>query len=165
MFKRDWVTIAIIALCVAVIAFLVYRLTKGKQEEAVTSAQQQEEPAVDTSFYEGDITTYEIDTLTSTPATTTPATSQPPVETRESTISPEGGRYLVLAGTYRQMANAERALRNMKSKGYTNARIELFDKGTYAVILVDRFDDIQKARELQRRLKGDGIEAYIKLKQ
>ncbi|GIV31591.1 MAG: hypothetical protein KatS3mg029_0942 [Saprospiraceae bacterium] len=171
MFKRDWVTISIIALCVIAIGFLIYRLTKSKPQEPVTPAVQ-EEPMPDTTYYENDITTYEADTVGSSSnrpggseTSSSSVTTQPPVETRESTISSVGGRYLVLAGAYRQMANAERALRDLKAKGYQNARIELFDRGTYAVILVDRFDDLAQARQLQSKLKKEGIDCYVKLKQ
>jgi cell division septation protein DedD len=48
--------------------------------------------------------------------------------------------------------------------GYKSASVEIFDRGKYAVILVDRFDNMADAERLQKKLKADKVAAYIKLK-
>lgn len=74
------------------------------------------------------------------------------------------GSYLVLAGSFKIEANAETHARNIRSKGYTNTNVERFDKGTYAVVLVDRFNGFSDAAALVKRLKSDGVDAYVKKK-
>lgn len=88
-----------------------------------------------------------------------------PEETEFSeTPSVAGGDYLVLAGAFRQQVNAESMLRQVRKKGYTQAEISLFNRGTYAAVLVDRFPTEQEANQLVRELKDKGIEAYVQKK-
>jgi len=78
--------------------------------------------------------------------------------------SDNGGAYMVLAGSFRQMVNAENHVRNLKNKGYSNASVERFDGGAYAVVLVDRFSSLSEAKSLVSKLEGDNIDAYVKKK-
>ncbi len=71
------------------------------------------------------------------------------------------GDYLVLGGTFKYMANAKRRLRELQNAGYSQAQVVLFDRGKYAVVLVNRFDDYDSAKELARELKGKGYEAAV----
>lgn len=76
------------------------------------------------------------------------------------------GSYMVLAGTFSVVQNAESHASNLRNKGYSNTRVERFDKGAYAVVLVDRFSSESEARKLVRELSSDhGIESYVKTKQ
>ncbi len=71
------------------------------------------------------------------------------------------GDYLVLGGTFKYMANAKRRLRALQRAGYSQAQVVLFDRGKYAVVLVDRFDDYDSAKELAGELKNKGYEAAV----
>ncbi len=71
------------------------------------------------------------------------------------------GDYLVLGGTFVKMANAKRRLNALQRAGYSRAQIVLFDRGKYAVVLVDRFGDIDAARDLVADMKAKGLEAAL----
>ncbi len=71
------------------------------------------------------------------------------------------GDYLVLGGTFKYMANAKRRLRALQRAGYSQAQVVLFDRGKYAVVLVDRFGDYSSASELVSELKNKGYEAAV----
>ncbi len=71
------------------------------------------------------------------------------------------GDYLVLGGTFVKMHHAKQRLKALQKKGYAQAQIVLFDRGKYAVVLVDRFDDIDLARDLVEEMKAKGLEAAL----
>ena len=71
------------------------------------------------------------------------------------------GAYLVVAGTFRQMINAEQELAKLKAKGYDNASIAKFNKSAYASLIVDRFDTSAEAKSYVKNLKNKGLDAYV----
>lgn len=71
------------------------------------------------------------------------------------------GDYLVLAGSFRQMANAENQVKKLKSNGFENAQVTKFNKSTYAVALVDRFPNRSDAEALVDQLQRRGFEARV----
>ncbi|MCB0639658.1 MAG: SPOR domain-containing protein, partial [Lewinella sp.] len=73
-----------------------------------------------------------------------------------------GGRYLVIAGTYRQRVNADNMVTRLKRMGYNDAEVELFDHGTYAVVIVNRYSSLSRADQLSTELKNKGVEAFVK---
>lgn len=79
----------------------------------------------------------------------------------ESQSYNSSGRYMVISGSFRFKANAESHVRNLKKKGYDNASWHIFNKGAYAVVLVDRFESMSEAKQLKNRLASDNIEAII----
>ncbi|GAB4255596.1 MAG: hypothetical protein Kow0027_22390 [Saprospiraceae bacterium] len=180
MSKQDILTVTIVSACVIAIILLVIRLTKAAKEDAQkqTTTQQEENPAellpegTDSSLVdETPVETEPEDTRTddepqpTAAKPTEPTTTKKPATTNQpaTTVSSEG-KYMVLAGSFQQRANADKLVKQLKGKGYTNARVEIFDRGKYAVVLVDRFDNLDDARELQQRLKADGVDCYVKLK-
>ncbi|MEM7574397.1 MAG: SPOR domain-containing protein [Bacteroidota bacterium] len=72
------------------------------------------------------------------------------------------GKYIVVTGSYRQRANAERQVANLKREGFPDAEVEIFDRGTYALAVADRFNSRSDAEALTRRLVSSGFEAYVK---
>ncbi|MEM8525612.1 MAG: SPOR domain-containing protein [Bacteroidota bacterium] len=75
-----------------------------------------------------------------------------------------GGAYMVLAGSFKIRANADSYAKKLRNKGYSNTSVERFDKGTFAVVMVDRFNSLSEAKSLVSRLKGDGIDSFVKKK-
>ncbi|NJL74714.1 MAG: SPOR domain-containing protein [Saprospiraceae bacterium] len=76
------------------------------------------------------------------------------------------GDYMVLAGSFSIRENADNHVKNLKKLGYANARVEVFDRGSYAVVLVDRFETESAARKLISELKSKhNIESFLKVKQ
>lgn len=100
---------------------------------------------------------------TGTHTTTAPATTT--TTSTSSRSSNSSGRYMVIAGTYKQKINAENQVNKLKRLGYSNAQIELFDRGSYAIVLVDRHDSESAAQTMVGQLRKEGIDSYIKLKQ
>ena len=71
------------------------------------------------------------------------------------------GKYMVLAGSFRQKANANAYAAQLQGMGYEDAEVSIFNRGTYATILVNRFDSQSDARALKRELSEKGVEAYV----
>ncbi|RMF04464.1 MAG: SPOR domain-containing protein, partial [Bacteroidetes bacterium] len=82
----------------------------------------------------------------------------------ESSASTSTGRYLVIAGSFVQRANADRQAAKLRRLGYSNTEVRIFDRGKHAVVLVDRFNRLSDANQLVRKLAEDGIESFVKEK-
>ncbi len=99
----------------------------------------------------------------STTSTGSKATSSTPKSSNVSNV--KTGDFMVLAGSFSKRENADNHVNNLKKKGYNNSRVEIFDKGAFAVVLVDRFSDESSARNLVKELKDKHkIESYVKRK-
>lgn len=85
-------------------------------------------------------------------------------DTFDSDLAAGEGKYMVMAGQFRQMKWAEEQQRLMVKKGYTKSKIEIFDKGAWANVLVDRFDNSAEAEALVAELTDKGVEATIIVK-
>lgn len=75
------------------------------------------------------------------------------------------GEFMVVAGSFSMRYNAESQVKRLKSLGYGNARVEIFNGGALATALVDRFDDYDRAKRLVNELKGKGVDCFVKRKQ
>ncbi len=193
MSRLDYLTIVIVAVCVAALIYLIYMTTNllgGEPEAAVANTEeqvQQDFPEEDTltygqGYYEGADTssagagygaeeTYAegaADEEYATPAYEEAAETgeRAPLEQQAPSYSTVGkGEYMVLAGTFRYKANAEAMQRSLEKMGYSGSSVELFDRGAYAVVLVGRYADLSDARALKAELSGKGVQAYVQQKQ
>ncbi len=209
MSKLDYVTIAIVGICIMAILFLVYKMTnvfsgekaKDKTEIATDSVESEDEDVYD----------YEIDqnvdstgttaggavsdkTTTTKPSTSVPsnkgessasdapaeddnvittgktggtkATTNSGTTTSDTADKPaySQGKYMVLAGSFSQKAFADAQVKDLKKLGYKNAQVEIFDRGKYAVVLVDRFNNMAEAERLVKKLGSNGVKSYVKTK-
>lgn len=207
MSKLDYVTIAIVGICILAIVFLVYKMTNVFNGDS--SKDKTEIPADSVETEDDSVYDYEIDnnvdstggqssgtTTTTQPATTTTtpadkagtsASSAPAEDDAPTTTSNSGGtksttsagsattdsepkanysegKFMVLAGSFSKKAFAEAQVKKLDKLGYDNARVEIFDRGKYAVVLVDRFDNMAEAERLVKKLSGDGVKSYVKIK-
>ncbi|NJB86860.1 hypothetical protein GGR26_002637 [Lewinella marina] len=87
-----------------------------------------------------------------------PATAN---DTMETAAGDSTGRFLVIAGTFRQEINARTRVRDLVQAGFAETALRIFDRGTYAVALVDRTDTYTEARELAGRVRSAGFEADV----
>ncbi len=87
-------------------------------------------------------------------------------EERVSESSDAGyGAYMVIAGTFSQKQNAENQVKRLKDMGYSNASMHIFDRGAYAVVIVDRFDNYSAANRLKNELISEHrVDAIIQKK-
>nr|HMQ60260.1 SPOR domain-containing protein [Flavilitoribacter sp.] len=79
--------------------------------------------------------------------------------------SSSSGNFLVIAGSFRQKANAEAQVKRLKKSGYDQSGVETFNNGALAVAMVDRFNSYAEAEKLVAELKKKGIDAFIKKKE
>lgn len=191
MSRLDYVTIAIVAICIAALVYLIYMLLGGPS--AATSntpapTEQYDNTADETQTND----LYDSTELEPTPAQedlgneelTTPAIvdhsgeantdeavvpAPAPREYEEpGTPAPSAGStgdYMVVAGSFRIKANAETQVKKLQDMGFTDASLGLFNKGTMAVVLVDRFDNADDASDLVKKLKDDyNVQAYVQKK-
>ena len=69
--------------------------------------------------------------------------------------------FLVIAGTFRQEMNARRRVSDLMKAGFTRTEMKNFDRGTYAVALVNRSPQYAAAREIADRVRAAGFEATV----
>lgn len=184
MSRTDYLTFAIVAVCVAALAFLIYKMaTVPSQEQAQDLTEQappdtlldeepqpdsdvpatgfgDERPAGDDTGVTGDTEDKGITAVDEFPAAE-PAKEAGAATVPESYSSNTSGDYLVLAGSFRETVNAENMAAKVKKLGYGNASVEKFDRGTFAVVLVERFGTYGEASALVKELQGKGIEATV----
>ncbi|MBB4079639.1 hypothetical protein GGR28_002264 [Lewinella aquimaris] len=91
----------------------------------------------------------------------------PATEADSSNSSPENaafseeGRFLVIAGTFRQVINARARVNDLKRAGFSATEMAKFDRGTYAVALVGRSHDYAEANQMAERVRTAGFEARV----
>lgn len=95
----------------------------------------------------------------------TPPSRPSTFDNSSSRTTSSSGKYMVIAGTFAQRANAQSHLSKLKKLGYNSASVENFDRGKYAVVLVDRFDSMAGAERLVKDLKAENIPSYVKVKE
>jgi cell division protein FtsN len=192
MSRLDYLTIAIVALCMAALIYLVYRYVNlphephnlPNTEKIVRDTTQYTDetagyPAEDTSSFDRPSPGAAVDTETiekpalntvTKKATVKPAPVEPkptpsPVETETIAPAPtaatSSGKYMVIAGSFKNAGSAQTQLKQVKKLGYANARIEKFNRGAYATVLVDRFANSGSAKSLVNTLKSKGIDAMV----
>jgi len=78
-----------------------------------------------------------------------------------NSTSAGNGRYLVIAGSFRQKANAEQRVKALRSAGFNDTRLERFNRGTYAVALAGQTNRFSAAERLAGEIVGAGFEAKV----
>jgi hypothetical protein len=179
--SRDFITIAIVLLCIAALVFLIFKTVN-------LSSSNVNEPGEDSNYLYDDAADGGISGDTATADLGETDTDQdagfeePSVEyIGKDEIAPQDentgagdriptsfndqGDYLVLAGSFRIKSNAESQAQKLRNLGYGDAEIALFNRGAYASVIVDRFVDLSSANDLVRELKSQhGVEAYVQAK-
>ncbi|MBK7410603.1 MAG: SPOR domain-containing protein [Saprospirales bacterium] len=190
MSRLDIFTIVVVIICVGAIIFLLYRTTDlFKSKDALSDPAKTEESLYEDDGTSGDDYTddpdyndtsefeFLADTTSDTQSSSSPAASSPAkaVEKTETPVREsqpikdveeiEGvGNYLVLAGAFTVMSNAEAHAKRLQKLGFPGAQVALFNKGKYATVLVDRFEGKSDASALVSKLADKGVESYVHLK-
>ena len=150
-------------------------LNKNKNGETATL---DEEDEYDEDEYpdDADTTTYEADGSSATDlaalnaakeqAATEAAAAENAADNVNSRPASYGsadsnGKYLVVAGTFKQEINAQTQLKKFKQMGYNNAEVGKFNKNAYASLVVERFATSAEAQRLVKSLKSKGIDCYV----
>lgn len=173
MAKKDIILIAVIVVIVAALSYVIYDQVfsdKGQIEtvESNTLADYYEEEE-DTygDFEEEEAVSYaDVEDDDEGSAYGTEEAYDEPADYEEDDVleddtSVESGKYMVMAGQFQQMVWAEAQRDLMLKKGYDQTRIELFDRGSWAAVMVNRFDTYSAAEALMNELIDQGVEATI----
>ncbi len=89
-----------------------------------------------------------------------PATAPDQVATPVSARG-SSGRYLVIAGTFTQMAGAKDRAAALRAAGFSDTTVEKFNRGKYAVALAGQSDSYRTAAALAERIKDRGFEVRV----
>ncbi|MBU6169150.1 MAG: SPOR domain-containing protein [Bacteroidetes bacterium] len=179
MSKIDYITIAVVVVCISLLGLVFWKVAdlnwteenNLKTEDPILVNEEEEAaPFLDENYNVTDFT--EEDTmplkneekpiLTQKPEkvieksivkeTVAPVKTEPKAEntTPVPTIKEE---YLVWGGSFSTRAGAEEEQAKFKKLGYTQAEVSLFDKGKYAVVIVGRYPTQTEAQALVNELK------------
>lgn len=86
------------------------------------------------------------------------------VQVNTSPSRTSNGDYMVIAGSFSLMHNAENFVKKLNSKGFPNATVAKFNTGKFASVIVDYYDSGADASEMVKKLKAAGVEAYVQRK-
>ncbi len=196
MSRLDFVTIAIVAVCVLALGLLIFRVVNltgegdsepiaegedpydeyfedtptSSDEETYDPASTADESATneadeydeDAGIAEGASATTEDETIADEELDNEEAV---PESYSPATLGDNVGQYLLIAGNFTSKANAESHAEKLRGLGYSNTTVEPFDRGTINVVLVDRYEDLSRARTAARELEDNhGIAAYVQQK-
>ncbi len=90
-------------------------------------------------------------------------TSQPITPTTHIS-SANGGKHLVIAGNFMQRDNANQRMQELKKAGFNDVEVVNFDLSEYHTVCAGRFDDVNEARRLVKKLKDyHKIDAYVRI--
>lgn len=98
------------------------------------------------------------------PSTGTANLGSRPVSTSTGSSSPavaSEGRYLVIAGSFRQLENGKEQVKALKAAGFGDTRLEKFNRGTFAVALAGQSNRYSEANRLAEKVKAAGFEAKV----
>jgi cell division septation protein DedD len=97
------------------------------------------------------------------PTPTATKTSQPIAKPKTVAASADG-KHLVIVGNFLQAVNAQQRLEELKKAGFNNVEIVNFDLSEYHTVCAGRFDDVNEARRLVKKLKDyHKIDAYVRI--
>lgn len=190
MSRLDYVTIGIVVVCIAALGFLLYRTTNlfgGDKEATQPEATVTDTTSIDPYAYDdysdstsilpgtdedaddNEVAPYDEEAAEKQSTTPTAPTSpqrelEGTTEPRPVAASERAGDYLVLAGSYKVRENAETEVQRLRKLGFENAEVSPFNRGAYAVVLVNRFTEISDAQALVKDLKAKGIDSYVQEK-
>ncbi len=71
------------------------------------------------------------------------------------------GKFLVVTGSFRMKENAEAMAKKLRSSGYSNAEVVIFDYSEFYSVVAGRSDSQSSAASLKDDLVSDGIESYV----
>jgi cell division protein FtsN len=183
MSKIDYITIAVVVICISLLGLVFWKVadlnwTEENIQETEESVQvddaEEAAPFLDENY---DVTDFVAEDSASVPIETTPVVvpeeeetkekvviKEPAIETKQvkiaekvETVPPVNTlkeEYLVWGGSFSTRLGAEEEQAKFKKLGYNKTEISLFDKGKYAVVIVGRYPTQAQAQALVNELKS-----------
>jgi len=194
MSKIDYITIAVVVICISLLGLVFWKVadlnwTEENIQETEEYVQvddvEEAAPFLDENY---DVTDFVAEDSASVSIETTPVvvpedekikekviSKEPVIETKPvkatekvETIPPVNTlkeEYLVWGGSFSTRLGAEEEQAKFKKLGYTKAEVSLFDKGKYAVVIVGRYPTQAQAQALVNELRSKhNISAIAKKK-
>jgi cell division protein FtsN len=194
MSKIDYITIAVVVICISLLGLVFWKVADlnwteeniQETEESVQVAEEEEAaPFLDENY---DVTDFVAEDSASVSIETTPVVvpeeektkekvniKEPVIETKPvkvpekvEVIPPVNTlkeEYLVWGGSFSTRLGAEEEQAKFKKLGYNKAEVSLFDKGKYAVVIVGRYPTQAQAQALVNELRSKhNISAIAKKK-
>lgn len=194
MSKIDYITIAVVVICISLLGLVFWKVADlnwaeeniQETEESVQVDEEEEAaPFLDENY---DVTDFVAEDSASDAMETTPVVvpveektkekvniKEPVIETKPvkvpekvEVIPPVNTlkeEYLVWGGSFSTRLGAEEEQAKFKKLGYNKAEVSLFDKGKYAVVIVGRYPTQAQAQALVNELRSKhNISAIAKKK-
>ena len=182
--KIDWTTTLIVTVCalaIGVLSYKAYQLYYGDKSKAAVTQPVAPDEYVDTVGLSNTMDDPDDDDIeildeedsantsgsggksatgTSSGTATTANTKPAPTEVPTS-YDANAGEFLVLAGSFRQKINAQKEMERLRKMGFDDAKLGYFNKGSFATVVVDRYDSKSQAQSLVNQLKAKGVESYV----
>ena len=97
--------------------------------------------------------------------TSPPATKTSHPITKPTQVPANGdGKHLVIVGNFLQLTNANQRMQELKKAGFGDVEIVNFDLSEYHTVCAGRFDDVNEACRLVKKLKDyHKIDAYVRI--
>lgn len=90
-------------------------------------------------------------------------TSQPISSPKTQAVAADG-QHLVIVGNFLQAVNANQRMEELKKAGFKDVEVVNFDLSEFHTVCAGRFDDINEARRLVKKLKDyHKIDAYVRI--
>lgn len=183
MSKIDYITIAVVVICISLLGLVFWKVadlnwteenTPEMEETAQVGDEEKAAPFLDENY---DVSDFVAEESTTVPVETTPVVVPVEEKIKEKVISKEliietkpikaekiievippnnslKEEYLVWGGSFSTRQGAEEEQAKFKKLGYNKAEVSLFDKGKYAVVIVGRYPTQAQAQALVNELKS-----------
>ncbi|MBK8348787.1 MAG: SPOR domain-containing protein [Saprospiraceae bacterium] len=77
-------------------------------------------------------------------------------------VKGDGGKYMVMAGSYLLKENAAKMVKKLKTLGYEQAEIVVFQSSQYHSVVAARFASEATAQNAAAALKRKGVDSFVK---
>jgi len=92
------------------------------------------------------------------------STSSEPENKYVANSSGASGQYMLISGNYLVESNAAEMVKKLRTLGYTDAEMVIFDRSQYHTVIASRFSSYATALQSADMLKQKGVDCYVKRK-
>lgn len=166
MSRIDYITLAIVLVCLVVLVYVLVRVANLN-----SSAEPVDSPAPPDILTSDTVRQASLDSLAAQLSLDSMARVQPAEKAEvenpapRQTVPAKTGRYLVVAASFPSQEEAQAELIRFQRWGYDEAELGFFNAGKIVAVIVGRYASNAEARERVRELQRErDVEAYVHLK-
>lgn len=159
MSRLDYITIAIVAICLALLIYLLVRIANINKPVSNPATEIEQ---VDTLSHVPEGTDPIVDSLMA-PIEQEDSVPLPQKETEGPTLDAGGEKnFLVVAASFNTKELADQELNRLVKLGYKDCEIGYFNQQQIVSVIAGRFDTYEKGEALANKMKADHkVEAYV----